>query len=172
MKKIVMLAIMLIGVMVIGGCSRGNEQPKLEDSLSGIVDKIYAEKNTNLSLTTMNVNIKDANELSYYTGLSNNSKITEAVVSESALGSQAYSMVLVRLKDTKDAKEVANLMKDNINTRKWVCVGADDVRVAAYGDVVLFIMTSTEFENSASAKDITEAFKKVCGGNLAIDMAK
>ena len=196
MKKFTILAMIFAGALCLSAC--GNDKSStndkeisssvdneknddlkdkenvgsLEGTLPEIIDKIYENVETNLNLMTMELDLTDLEGLPYYTGLSDASKIKEAAVSESAFGSQAYSLVLVRLNDAKDAKEVAEQMKENIDTRKWICVNADDVRVAAYGDVVMFIMTSTEFEDSASAKDITEAFAKVCGAELDIDMAK
>lgn len=190
MKKFAIYATILVGMFSLSACGKKEESKpsvnnenkveendntskgNLEGTLPEIIDKIYENVETNLNLITMELDLTDLEGLPYYTGLSDASKIKEAAVSESAFGSQAYSLVLVRLNDAKDAEDVAELMLENIDTRKWICANADDVRVSAYGDVVMFIMTSTEFEDSASAEDITEAFEKVCGGELAIDKAK
>ena len=59
-------------------------------------------------------------------------------------GSQAYSLVLARVKDPADAKEIATSMEDNIDLRKWVCVAADRARVVTFGDKVLFVMADSE----------------------------
>lgn len=181
MRKIIVLVMVLVLTLSMSACGSGKTEDggngtatvtNLEGTLPEIIDKIYEVKNTNLSLVTMEVDVTNPDDLPYYTGLTDASKIKGVAVSESAFGSQAYSLVLVRLNDAADAEEVAGLMKDNIDTRKWICVEADDVRVAAYGDVVMFIMTSTEFEDSASAVELVEAFKSVCGGELSVDMAK
>lgn len=150
------------------------EVANLEGTLPEIIEKIYAQKESGLSVITMEPDLTDLDALPYYTGLKEATKIKAAAVSESAFGSQAYSLVLVRLNDAKDAEEIANAMLEGIDTRKWCCVAADDVRVAAYGDVVMFIMTSTEFVSggAASAQDLTDAFAAVCGGELSINKAK
>lgn len=150
------------------------EVANLEGTLPEIIEKIYAQKESGLMVMTMEPDLTDLDALPYYTGLKEATKIKAAAVSESAFGSQAYSLVLVRLNDAKDAEEIANAMLEGIDTRKWCCVCADDVRVAAYGDVVMFIMTSTEFVSggAASAQELTDAFATVCGGELSINKAK
>lgn len=191
MKKLIVLTMIVVGAFSLSACGKKNEETKpnvnnenkveendntskekLEGTLPEIIDKIYENVETNLNLITMELDLTDLEGLPYYTGLSEATKIKEAAVSESAFGSQAYSLVMVRLNDAKDAKDVAEEMLENIDTRKWICANADDVRVSVYDDIVMFIMTSTEFEDSASAKDITEAFEKVCGGELALNKAK
>jgi len=150
------------------------EVANLEGTLPEIIEKIYAQKESGLMVMTMEPDLTDLDALPYYTGLKEATKIKAAAVSESAFGSQAYSLVLVRLNDAKDAEEIANAMLEGIDTRKWCCVQADDVRVAAYGDVIMFIMTSTEFVSggAASAQDLTDAFSTVCGGELSVNKAK
>lgn len=198
MKKIGILAMVLAGAMALSACGAKNETEvdknnsekpsvnnenvvdkndkeetgSLQGKLSDIIDKIYENVNTNLNLMTMDLDLTDLEGLPYYTGLTEATKIKEATVSESAFGSQAYSLVLVRLNDEADAKDIAEEMLEKIDTRKWICAEADDVKVAAYGDVVMFIMTSSQFEDSATADDIVKAFEKVCGAKLDVNMTK
>ena len=54
-------------------------------------------------------------------------------------------------------------MYDGIDQRKWICVNADDLMVTAYQDLVLLVMISSEYEDSATAEELTEAFIQVCG---------
>jgi hypothetical protein len=100
----------------------------------------------------------------YFTGLSDVSKITDASVYESMMGSQAYSLVMVRVAEGADAKAVAQEMTDNIDTRKWICVGADEKIVAGYGDTVMLIMLDTQL--GLAAQDYVDAFKGICGADL------
>lgn len=198
MKKLGILAMILAGAMALSACGAKNETESdknnsekpsvnnenvvdkndkeesglLQGSLSDVIDKIYENVNTNLNLMTMDLDLTDLEGLPYYTGLTEATKIKEATVSESAFGSQAYSLVLVRLNDKNDAKDVAEEMLEKIDTRKWICAEADDVKVAAYEDVVMFIMTSSQFEDSATADDIVKAFEKVCGAKLDVNMTK
>ena len=102
------------------------------------------------------------------TGLASSDKVKEAAYSESMIGSQAYSMVVVRVKKSKDATTVADEMLNGINPAKWICVEADDVRVAAYDDLVMLIMVSSSLEETVTGKEIVSSFKKVCGGSLDV----
>ena len=135
-------------------------------SLSEIVDLIYAEKEPGIMVETMDVNIEDAEFLKYDTGLSSADKITAAAVSEAMIGSQAYSMVLVRVADEKDSESVANEMKEGINPAKWICVQADDLKVAVYRDVVMLIMVSSQLADTVTAQEIVDAYRTVCGGEI------
>ena len=135
-------------------------------SLSEIVDLIYAEKEPGIMVEPMDVNIEDSEFLKYDTGLSSADKITAAAVSEAMIGSQAYSMVLVRVADEKDSESVANEMKEGINPAKWICVQADDLKVAVYRDVVMLIMVSSQLADTVTAQEIVDAYKTVCGGEI------
>ena len=41
------------------------------------------------------------------------------------MSSQAYSLVLVKVKDGVDANNIAKTMSEKIDTRKWICVSAE-----------------------------------------------
>ncbi len=185
MKKCMLLALLLLCVLAMCACAkenngedtntptRGEEQvtptlpmqeTKYEGDLPGLIEKIYEKAPTNLNLVTTQTDINDKEMLAYNTGLSGGENLAEVYVSESAFGAQAYSLVLVRVKDGVDTKGVADAMKESINTRKWICVGADDVSTATYGDIAMYVMTSTTFENSVTAKALTDAFRSVCEG--------
>ena len=63
------------------------------------------------------------------------------------------------------------LLKNGIDQRKWICVEADDLRVAAAGDVVVLMMVSSDHADVATAAGIIEAFGTVAGG-LDLDETK
>ena len=96
--------------------------------------------------------------------------IDEALASESMMGSQAYSLVLARVKDASKMNEVANAMKDGIDQRKWICVEADNLRVVGAGDVVMLIMVSTELSDTITIDQIVDSFTTLCGGSLSVDL--
>lgn len=183
MRKTISLllsALLLLGLLA--GCGKdagnGNNQGALPDtggvedaasplegkSLSAIVDLIYQEKDVGLQVSTEGVDLSNAESLQYYTGLTDAGKIQEAVVSESLIGSQAYSLVLVRVKEQGDAEAVAQDMKSGVNPAKWICVQADDMKVAGKGDVVLLIMVESALADAVTADQIVNAFSAVAGG--------
>ena len=137
-------------------------------SLSEIIDGIYAEKAVSLPVGTSELDLTDGEMFTAVTGLASSEKVKEAAYSESMIGSQAYSMVVVRVKKSKDAADVAEEMLSGINPAKWICVEADDVRAAAYDDLVMLIMVSSQLEETVTGKEIISAFKKVCGGSLDV----
>lgn len=115
--------------------------------LSGMVDKIYEAYPVDLMmLTTSAVNLNDESWCTYNTGLNTDQAalVDAGVLSESLTGSQAYSLVLLRVKDEADAQTIADAILDNIQMNKWVCTMADKARVATFGDKVLFVMSNSE----------------------------
>ena len=99
-----------------------------------------------------------------FTGLKAREMIKDGAVFEPMMGSLAFSLVLVRVADAAKAEQVARDMKANIDPRKWICVQADQVMLAGYGDVVMFIMLDSQ--NGKTAQSYVDAFQKVCGGKL------
>lgn len=176
MKKIISVimasVLMLCCFTACGGDKASSNSAKgPEGTLTEIVDKIYESAMPEFNVMTIDVDISDADALKAYTGLDSADKVSEAVASESMMGSQAYSLVLVRVKDSADAKEVAEGMKSGIDQRKWICVEADQLRVSAGGDVIMLIMMSSDFNTETLSVDkITDSFKALCGGTLAVDL--
>ena len=94
-----------------------------------------------MGIETVAVDLTDESWYGYLAGLTadNVGKVDAAVVSEPMTGSQAYSLVLLRLKDKADAREIADSMEENISMRKWVCVEADKARVVSFDDKLLYV---------------------------------
>lgn len=136
-----------------------------------IIDMIYEIKSVDLPLGTMDIDLSDAEGAAYNTGITSLDLVESAASSESMMGSQAYSLVVVKVKDKKNTEKIANEMLNGINQSKWVCVTADDLRVAATDDVVVLIMVGSNFKDFVTAKEITDAFKTLCGG-LDISLKK
>lgn len=115
--------------------------------LSGMVDQIYEAYPVELMMmTTSAVDLNDESWLTYNTGLTaeQGTLVDAGVLSESMTGSQAYSMVLLRVKDEADAQTIADAVLNNIQMNKWVCTMADKARVVTFGDKVLFVMSNSE----------------------------
>lgn len=118
-----------------------------DSELSALVDSIYEAYPVELMMMqTTAIDLDDESWLTYNTGLTaEQAELVDAgVKSESLTGSQAYSLVLLRVKDAADAQTVANAMLENIDPAKWVCVMADQQRVVTFDDKVLFVMASSE----------------------------
>lgn len=101
------------------------------------------------------------NMITYYTGLADASAVEDIAIYESMIGSQAFSLVLVDVKDDAVASDVATQMHNGIDTRKWMCVGADQIRTVVSGDTVMLIMLDTQLE--LNVDNFVNAFIEVVG---------
>ena len=169
MKKIIALYLVLaMTAALFAGCAA--KKAALEGTPAEIIEKIYAQKTVEFSPVTLTPDDPDYGSMwdwAYYTGLADGNKVKEAAVSEPMIGAIAFSMVVLRVNEGEDAKAVAQEMKDNINTRKWMCVEAGDLQVAGYGDVVMLIMVDEAFATEGvTSQDFVDAFKAVCGADL------
>ena len=168
MKKFIALCLVLaMAATLFAGCG-AKKTATLEGTPAEIIEKIYAQKSVEFAPMTLTPDDPDYCSMwdgNYYTGLADGSKVKEAAVSEPMIGSIAFSLVVLRVNNAADAKTVAQEMKDNINTRKWMCVEAGDLQVAGFGDVVMLIMVD-EALDGISSQDFVDAFKTVCGADL------
>lgn len=111
-----------------------------------IIGKLYEANPVGFPADTygMDIDLADADAVSMYTGLTDAALIKEAVFSESMIGAQAYSLVIVRAADGADVEAIKTAMFNGIDTRKWVCVEADQLTVASTGDLVILCMVGSE----------------------------
>ena len=167
MKKMIVLILVLVmavSMAACGGKGAAADKAPLEGTMEENAVKVMEIAPVEFMGVCIPVDMTDADTVRYFTGLQDASKITDAAVYESMMGSQAFSLVLVRTAEGADPKAVAQEMTDNIDTRKWICVGADEKIVAGYGDTVMLIMLDSQL--GLSAQSYVDAFKTVCGGEL------
>ena len=168
MKKSISLLLALVLLISLAACGRKKAEP-LSGTMAENVDKIMEANPAEFMGGQMSVDLQDTSEegqwaLKSYTGLDSAEEITDVAVYEPMTGSQAFSLVLVRVKDASQSKAIAQQMKDNINPRKWICAGADQVMAAGYGDTVLFIMVDSAL--GKTAQSYVDAFAQLCGGEV------
>ena len=181
MKRFLALLLAVVMAVSMMACSGGTKETQgtdsavgadkvpLTDSLETIIEKITTEQPVEFAPMTQPLDLTDTSEdglwiLKNNTGLDNADLIKEAAVLEPMISSIAFSMVLVRVKDAENAKEVAEQMKAGIDPRKWICVEADDILAAGYCDVVMFIMLDSN--SGETAQSFVDAFRTVCGNDL------
>ena len=111
---------------------------------------------------SMPVDLADMDAVKYFTGLDSIEGVQEAAVYEPMIGSIAFSMVAVQVAEGADVEAVAEAMESGIDTRKWICVEANDLMVVTSGDVVLLVMVDSN--NGLSAQSFVDAFNTVVGG--------
>ena len=167
MKKFISVILMAaLALSLFAACGKTDDAPKGADlsgeSVEALVNKIYESKMPEFALMTMPVDLADADATAWLTGVSDPALLKGAVVSESMMGSQAYSLVLVQVADAAKAEDVANMMLQNIDPVKWICVQADDIDAGIKGDLVLFVMIDSQF--GMPAADFIAAFSQAVGG--------
>ena len=180
MKKLIAILLVLGLLFGMTACSCDNtsnptsntteaQQTALSGTMEENVNKLMQANPAEFMGGMMPLDLKDTSEeglwaLKSYTGLDSAKDITDAAAYEPMTGAQAFSLVMVRVADGANAKDVAQRMKDNIDPRKWICAMADDVMAAGYRDVVMFIMVDTGL--SKTAQSYVDAFATLCGGKL------
>ena len=166
--KTVLIALVVIAIVVavVAAIFMVNKKPKTSlepvnssEDLVALVDKLYeGQKGMFSSLQSQTVDVADSDFVQYYTGLENGENLEYVVSSEPMISSQAYSLVLAKVKEGVDANAVAKEMSEKVNTAKWICVSAEKLYVTSSGDIVLLVMSSEDM-----AKPIYEKFKTLAG---------
>ena len=170
MKKLIaMILVLAMAVAMVACGNKAADKTPLAGTMEENTLKVMEIAPVEFMGTVIPVDLTDTSEdgkwaVQYFTGLSDASKITDVAVYESMMGSQAFSLVMVRTAEGEDAKAVAQKMKDNIDPRKWICVGADEIMAAGYGDTVMFIMVDSQL--GLKAQSYVDAFAQVTGGEL------
>lgn len=151
----VILSIVLVIAIIVGAVyAIYRNQPKTytqivssTDDMQNMINTIYEGVEAELppTLNTQVVDISNLDILKSYTGLSSNENIDAVVVSEPMIGSQAYSLILVKVKDGQDANAIAKEMSENIDTRKWICVEAEKLYATSQDNLAVLIMASDEW---------------------------
>lgn len=148
MKKTILIIVIAVVVVALGAFLVLNMGEKnVEGTLEEIMTKVYAgipEEEKPMMLGNIEVN---AENVESFLGTAD-IEYKEALASESMVGSIAHSVVLVRVKDGANVEEVKTKIKENVNPRKWICVGVeeDQVIVKNKGDLVILIMAQTGSE--------------------------
>lgn len=122
------------------------------------------------SIATTELPLEDMEMVTYHTGLEDVSGIEGIYLSESMIGSVAYSALYIRTNDEADARQLRQTLMDKINPAKWICVTAEKQIAALFGNDVFFVMgasdTADEVYNQAKASaesrqmTVTEAIEK------------
>ena len=170
MKKILAIVLAIVVVVAAFAACGGNgddtntthggstEVTAYEGTFEDLVTKLYETNPVEfMAGPAMAMDLADLENLPYYTGLSTADGISEAAWSESMLGSQPYSLVLVRAAEGADIEAIKTAMFNGINTRKWICVEADQLRVVSSADVIMLVMAGSEFAPGLADK-MVEAF--------------
>ena len=146
-KKLFALLLVCTTILTLTGCGEKNVEGTLEEIMEKLNTHTYegVEDDQKPMLGNINVSIDMADNIAYYIG-TDEIEYEEILASEPMMGSIAYSVVLVRMKDGADIEAAKTAIKENINPRKWVCVEVpeDKVIVKSKGDLIILIMVADD----------------------------
>ena len=159
----VIVIIALVGFLIYNAMNKEEQKSNITitsaQDMENLVNTLYEGLEDKLpKLATNVVDVTDINAVTYSTGLTSNENLEYVVVSEPLMSSQAYSLVLVKVKDGVNANEIAKEMSEKVNTNKWVCVSAEKVYATNSDNLVCLVMASEEW-----AKPVYEKFKSAAG---------
>ena len=147
MKKISLFIVLVVGVLLFTGCGTKNVEGTLEEIMTKIYTDVYADvpEEERPMLGDIDV-LKDASDnIEYYIGTTD-IEYEEIYAREPMMGSIAYSVVLVRMKDGADIEAAKTKIAETVDPRKWICVevAKEDVIVKNKGDLIILIMVKDE----------------------------
>lgn len=188
MKKSLKIIILVVAIVVIIGVvalvininkngenAKKENENQIENSLNNdvntykienaeeFISKVYENIETDLPrLKTTKVDITNENVLKAYTGLSNTDNIEEVYASEPMMSSQAYSFVVIKT----NGNDIENLKQEifsSVDTRKWICVSADNLYVTNSDNYIIMFMAAEDW-----AEPVYEQISSVLGTNQGI----
>ena len=157
MKKIllIVLSITLTAALVACAPNSAASSKHIDGELTDIFVKIYENVDVEAPLTT-EVPVNDTNKASMLG--SNDVVFTEGLASEAAIMTIPHSIVLIRVDSSADIEKTKQLIRDNVDPRKWICAGveADQVIVDSIGDLVFLVMSENATEYHISFLKLAE----------------
>ena len=171
MKKYISTLLALVMVFSLTACggtaAESTEAPalKLEGTMEELVTQVVEKNPVEFMGDFMPTDLTDTSEdgimaIQSFTGLQDTTRIQDIAAYEPMMGSIAFSLVMVRVNEGEDVAAVAGEMKSGIDQRKWICVEADDLMLASFGDVVMLIMVASS--SGMTAQSFVDAFQSVC----------
>ena len=151
LKFLILLPILFI---MITGCGVEHIEGNLVDIMDGLYEGIAEEE---LPMMLQNTELTEEN-IENYIG-TKDINWSEAIVSESMVGSIAHSVVLIRMSENaneKDIEEAKQIIEENANPNKWICVTAEKVEVLSKGDLILLVMS-----DKSKTEIISKNFNKI-----------
>ena len=165
---LILLAVIsfVIFILVSGNGNKGGfNTPKDIKDIINTINK--NNKNVLPELETMKINVKNIDEVTSYTGLTTNDGIESITVSVPVMTAQAYSVAIVKVKDSADVEKIKQEMLDNIDMRRWICVSAEQLYITNSGNVIFSVMADKDI-----AKAVYNDFKKYVNNNIGKELEK
>ena len=164
---VLVIALFVIIMFVVGKSKESVSKFKTSDDLKNMINTIYNELGDTLpALDFQNID-SSTESLKYYTGLSDGNNVDFFVVSEPLMNAQAYSLVVIKVKDTSKIETMKQEMYNNINMAKWLCVSAEKLYITNSDDIIFMVMASDNW-----ATPVYNGFKKYVNNNIGKELTK
>ena len=165
---LILLAVIsfIIFIMVSGSSDKGSFNTTKD--IKNLINTINKDNKDVLpELETMKINVKNIDEVTSYTGLTTNDGIESITVSVPVMTAQAYSVAIVKVKDSADVEKIKQEMLDNIDMRRWICVSAEQLYITNSGNLIFSVMADKDI-----AETIYNDFKKYVNNNIGKELEK
>lgn len=165
---LILLAVITFGVIILVSGKENTSSLETTKDIIKMINSINKDnKNVLPELETMKIDVKNIDEVTSYTGLTSNDNIESIVVSVPMMTAQAYSVAVVKVKDTANVEKIKQEMFDNIDMRRWICVSAEQLYITNSGNVIFSVMTDKDI-----AKAVYDDFKKYVNNNIGKELEK
>ena len=165
---LILLAVISFGIIILVSGKENTGSLETTKDIIKMINSINKDnKNVLPELETMKINVKNIDEVTSYTGLTSNDDIESIVVSVPLITSQAYSVAVVKVKDTADVEKIKQEMLDNIDMGRWICVSAEQLYITNSGNVIFSVMTDKDI-----AKAVYDDFKKYVNNEIGKELEK
>lgn len=150
---IIAVIAIIIGVVAINSnkTKKDGDAIKIENAkdMEAMLNTIYSKLEDQLpSLEIMKIDTSDESQVITYTGVTEPNNIDKLVVSEPMMSSQAYSAMVIKVKDGADIEKMKQEILDNADMNKWICVSAEKLYVTNYGNIIFSVMSDDEWATS------------------------
>ena len=164
---VLVIALFVIIMFVVCKSKESVSKFKTSDDLKNMINTIYNELGDTLpALDFQNID-SSTESFKYYTGLSDSTNLEFFVVSEPLMNAQAYSLVVLKVKDTSKIETMKQEMYNNINMAKWLCVSAEKLYITNSDDIIFMVMASDNW-----ATPVYNGFKKYVNNNIGKELTK
>ena len=164
---VLVIALLVIIMFIVGKSKESVSKFKTSDDLKNMINTIYNELGDTLpALDFQNID-SSTESFKYYTGLSDSSNVEFFVVSEPLMNAQAYSLFVLKVKDTSKIETMKQEIYNNINMAKWLCVSAEKLYITNSDDIIFMVMASDNW-----ATPVYNGFKKYVNNNIGKELTK
>ena len=165
---LILLAVISFGIIILVSGKENTSSLETTKDIIKMINSINKDnKNVLPELETMKIDVKNIDEVTSYTGLTSNDDIESIVVSVPLITAQAYSVAVVKVKDTVDVEKIKQEMLDNIDMGRWICVSAEQLYITNSGNVIFSVMTDKDI-----AKAVYDDFKKYVNNEIGKELEK